>query len=278
MYALVASIVCSVSVSIFLKLARRQNIDVGQAIAFNYVAAASLCFVLLNPKLVSATDAGPSLGILVALGVLLPSVFLAMAAAVRNAGIVLSDAAQRLSLFLPLLAAFVFFGEQVGSQKLVGIALALVALGCLIAKPVNGAPASRSMLMLLAVWVGYGVIDILFKQMAKTGAAFPSTLFASFVLAGVLLFAWLLVKETRWTARNVVAGLLLGCLNFGNIYFYIRAHQLFAESPTLVFSAMNIGVISLGTLVGAGAFGERPSKVNYAGVVLALAAIVVLAR
>lgn len=274
MSALVASIVCSVCVSIFLKLARRQRVDVAQAIAFNYVAAATLCFVLLRPSLASAAELSP--GLLLPLGVLLPSVFLAMGAAVRHAGIVLSDAAQRLSLFLPLLAAFFVFGEQVGGEKLAGIGLALVALGCLIAKPVKGAPASRSMPMLLAVWAGYGVIDILFKQMAKRGAAFPSTLFASFVLAGGLLSAWLFAKRTRWTTRSMVAGLLLGCLNFGNIYFYIRAHQVFAESPTLVFSAMNIGVISLGTLVGAGFFGERPSKVNYLGVVLALAAIVVL--
>src|SRR3546814_6848946 len=84
-----------------------------------------------------------------------------------------------------------------------------------------------------------------------------SDLFAAFTLAGILIFLYLIVKRSRWQTRNVVAGLALGLLNFGNIYFYIRAHQVFPENPTLVFSAMNIGVISLGTLVGAGLFKEK---------------------
>lgn len=74
----------------------------------------------------------------------------------------------------------------------------------------------------------------------------------------------------------MVAGLLLGLLNFGNIYFYVRAHQIYSENPTLVFSAMNIGVISLGTLVGAGVFRERIHWVNALGVGLAILAIFVL--
>jgi hypothetical protein len=65
-------------------------------------------------------------------------------------------------------------------------------------------------------------------------------------------------------------------LNFSNIYFYIRAHQTFPENPTLVFSAMNIGVISLGTLIGAGVFKEKLSLVNGFGILLAVGAIIVL--
>ncbi len=275
MHLIVASVLCSVAVSVLLKVARRRSLAVDQAIAFNYVAASTLCWLLLRPNLASLSG-GRAWWLFGALGVLLPGIFLAMAAAVRHAGIVLSDAAQRLSLFIPLLAAFLLFGEELANQKLLGIGLAVAALVCLILKPTGGADVRRSAPLLLLVWIGYGVIDVLFKQLSKTGAAFSASLFVAFVLAGVLLFGWLTLRRTRWGARNVAAGLLLGLLNFGNIYFYIRAHQAFAESPTLVFAAMNIGVISLGTLVGAGLFGERPSKVNVAGVGLAIAAIVAL--
>src|SRR5690606_685426 len=105
----------------------------------------------------------------------LPGVFLIMAAAVRQAGIVRSDAAQRLSLVLPILAAFLVFHEAVSGRKTVGIVLALCALACLLARPrqaVTGTTpqtASRGWLMLLGVWAGYGCIDILFKQMARSG-------------------------------------------------------------------------------------------------------------
>ena len=39
---------------------------------------------------------------------------------------------------------------------------------------------------------------------------------------------------------------------------------------------MNVGVIVLGTLVGAGLFGERLSRVNVAGIALALVAVACL--
>ncbi|HEY9460012.1 MAG TPA: hypothetical protein VIR04_04355, partial [Paralcaligenes sp.] len=96
------------------------------------------------------------------------------------------------------------------------------------------------------------------------------------VLAGIVIFLVLVIQRTQWSLRNIVAGIVLGLLNFGNIYFYIRAHQVFPHNPTLVFSAMNIGVISVGTLVGAGLFKEKLSWVNVLGIALAITAIIVL--
>lgn len=279
MITLIISIACSVAVSVLLKLARRHSLQIDQAIAVNYVVASTLTLTLLGASPASMLEPSTPWGVLIALGVLLPTIFLAMAGAVRHAGIVLSDAAQRLSLFIPLIAAFLLFGEAVSGAKLAGIGTALVALLCLLYKPGNPSGSGNAFTAvgyLLAVWVGYGTIDILFKQMAKSGAAFPSSLLVSFVLAGIFMFAWLLLRRTRWSPRSLLAGILLGGLNFSNIYFYIRAHQVFPDNPTLVFSAMNIGVISLGTLVGAGLFREKLSWINAAGIALAIGAIVIL--
>ena len=71
-------------------------------------------------------------------------------------------------------------------------------------------------------------------------------------------------------------GLLLGLLNFLNIYFYLRAHQSFAKHPTTVFATMNFGVILLGTLVGTFYFKEKLSGKNVLGLVLAVIAIIVI--
>jgi drug/metabolite transporter (DMT)-like permease len=120
------------------------------------------------------------------------------------------------------------------------------------------------------------VIDILFKQLSKAGAQFAGSLVVSFAIAGVVMLAWLLLQRTRWSMRSLLSGLLLGALNFSNIYFYIRAHQHYAENTTLVFSAMNIGVISMGTLIGAGFFKEKLSWLNIVGIILAVAAILLL--
>jgi len=285
MMYLVLSVTCSVTVAILLKIARRHDVDVRQAIAVNYVVAASLCLAVLQPSLADLRQPATPWAILAALGVLLPTVFLAMAASVRHAGIVKSDAAQRLSLFIPLLAAFLLFGEVLSEQKLWGIAAAFAALACLIGRSQSTAVATNEAacacvnyvwLWPLAVWLGYGVIDVLFKQMARAGTAFAGGLLAAFILAGVVIFAYLLAVRARWRWRHAAGGLFLGLANFGNILFYIRAHQHFPDDPALVFSAMNIGVISAGTLVGAAAFGERLSVRNWIGLALAVAAIVIM--
>lgn len=279
MQNLIIAVLCSVAVSVLLKVARKRNIIIQQAIAFNYIVALSLSWFLLKPdfKGLEFTDfiaQSENTPIFLALGILLPSVFIIMSKAVEFAGIVRSDAAQRLSLFLPILAAFLIFHETLSQSKVVGIVLAFVGLFCLLSKPnQQSAVDFRGVLGLIGVWFGYGIIDILFKQVAKSGGAFPTTLFIAFSLAACIMFIYLLFKRTQWNVASFVGGIILGVLNFFNILFYIKAHQSFGSNPTLVFAGMNIGVICLGTITGALIFKEKISKVNWLGIVFSLCAI-----
>ena len=66
------SVVCSVLVSVLLKLARRLSVDVGQAIAWNYVATSVLTMLVFRPSLsVLSSAQAPCLGF-IGLGLLLP--------------------------------------------------------------------------------------------------------------------------------------------------------------------------------------------------------------
>ncbi len=279
MHNLIIAVLCSVAVSVLLKVARKRNIVIQQTIAFNYIVALSLSWFLLKPdfKGLEFTDfiaQSENTPIFLALGILLPSVFIIMSKAVEFAGIVRSDAAQRLSLFLPILAAFLIFHETLSQSKVVGIVLAFVGLFCLLSKPnQQSAVDFRGVLGLIGVWFGYGIIDILFKQVAKSGGAFPTTLFIAFSLAACIMFIYLLFKRTQWNVASFVGGIILGVLNFFNILFYIKAHQSFGSNPTLVFAGMNIGVICLGTITGALIFKEKISKVNWLGIAFSLCAI-----
>src|SRR5574337_390808 len=278
------SVACSVLVSVLLKLARRFEVDVGQAIAWNYVATGVLTAWLLQPSLGMLRAAGAPWLALAALGVLLPTIFLALAASVRHAGIVRSDAAQRLSLLLSLLAAFALFGERLTAFKALGIALGLLALLGMVWRSGHGNAerGAAGWLYPLAVFAGFGLIDILFKRVAQAGVPLGASLQAMFALALLVAFAlqlWRRVRgQTRFTARNALAGLLLGLANFGNILFYLRGHRALPQHPALVFASMNLGVVALGALVGLLLFRERLSRLNLAGVGLALLAIGVIAR
>ena len=277
------SVLCSVLVSVLLKLVRRLQIDVGQAIAWNYVVTSVLTAWLLRPTLQTLRGPGVPWPALIMLGILLPTIFLALAAAVRHAGIVRSDAAQRLSLLLSLLAAFVLFGEHLDALKLGGIALGLLALLAMIWRSGNtlATTGAASWLYPLLVFVGFGVIDILLKRVAIAGVPLGDSLQAIFALALLVAFAMQLWRRlgagVHFTARSALAGVVLGAANFGNILFYLRGHRALPTHPALVFASMNIGVVALGAVVGLFLFRERLSRLNLAGVLLATVAIGVIA-
>ena len=283
MHYLILAVFCSVAVSVLLKVAGKYKIIPVQAIAFNYVVAIALCYFLLKPdfkglgftEFFLQSEAQP---IFLSLGILLPTVFIFMSKAVEYAGIVRADAAQRLALFLQILAAVYIFNETLSNMRIFGVVVAFLALFCLLSKPTNALQenAGKAIIFLMLVWAGYGVIGILFKKIALMGGAFPTSLFISFVLAGSIIFIALLLKRTVWTVPSLLGGMLLGCLNFFNILFYIKAHQYFKESPTIVFAGMDLGVICLGALTGALVFKEKISKINGVGIGLGLTAILLL--
>jgi drug/metabolite transporter (DMT)-like permease len=277
------SAVCSVLVSVLLKVARRLGVDVAQAIAWNYLAAAALCALVLQPPLASLVQPGAPWFALLALAVVLPSLFLVLAVSVRRAGIVRTDIAQRLSLLLSLLAAFFLFGEQAGAVKLCGLALGLLAMLGILWRP-DGKRAQDNggaLPALLTVWAGFAAVDVMLKQIAAAGTPFAASLQVSFALAFIGMAAWQLARTRRGAApltwRNLAGGLLLGLLNFGNIVFYVLAHRALPGQPAVVFASMNIGVVVLAALVGMAGFGERLSRINRAAIALAVVAIALLA-
>src|SRR5215469_6630756 len=99
MFYIFLSICCSVAVSVMLKLVKRYQIDVYQAITWNYSAAILLTWLFLHPHI--KTIQSSSIITYVLLGVLLPALFLVIATSIRLTGIVRTDVAQRLSLFIP---------------------------------------------------------------------------------------------------------------------------------------------------------------------------------
>jgi drug/metabolite transporter (DMT)-like permease len=86
----------------------------------------------------------------------------------------------------------------------------------------------------------------------------------------------IIVSKKPMHFKNIIFGGLVGIFNFGNILFYLKAHKAFAENPSTVFAGMNMGVIVIGSLVGIFVFKEKLTKMNYAGLFLALIAIILI--
>ena len=138
MMYLIIAVLCSVAVSVLLKILRQKNIDIRQTIVAGYPVAFLLTWVLLKPDVSSIGALGNAWGIIIALGVLLPAVFIILGRAIESVGMVATDAAQRLSLIIPIVAAFLLFGEVLTGTRVLGLALGFLALGALVYRPQHG--------------------------------------------------------------------------------------------------------------------------------------------
>lgn len=276
MLFLILSILCSVIVGVIFKITRKYNANPIQVVAFNYVFAILLCYFTFSPD-ITQVDGNAPWNIYISIGVLLPIVFLFLIASIKHMGIVKTDAAQRLSLFIPILAAWFIFKEEFNSYKVIGLVIGFFALLFILKK--QSVNTENKWIYPTVVLLGFGVIDILFKQIALyITLPYTTSLFVVFDISLaisllIVVYETVLIK-VKFEAKNILFGGLVGLFNFGNILFYLKAHKAFSENPSTVFAGMNMGVIILGSLVGLLFFREKLSKINFIGIILALIAIV----
>ena len=276
MLFLILSILCSVIVGVIFKFTRKFDTNPVQIVAFNYVTALTLCYFTFSPNL-NEVDVTAPWSIYITIGILLPVVFLFLIASIKHMGIVKTDAAQRLSLFIPILAAWFIFKEDFNSYKVIGLLIGFVALLFILRK--QSVNTENKWIYPTVVLLGFGVIDILFKQIALyTTLPYTTSLFVVFdislAISLLVVVHETVLKKVKLQAKNILFGALVGLFNFGNILFYLKAHKAFSENPSTVFAGMNMGVIILGSLVGLLFFKEKLSKINFIGIFLALIAIV----
>lgn len=278
MWYVVLSIICSVSVGIFLKIAKRFQVNIFQIITWNYATAFVLTYVIFKPQVKESLVKIP-IELLISLAILLPIVFLFQNTSIKNTGIVKTDIAQRLSLFIPILASYFIFKETFTTYKIIGLIFGFTAIFFTLSKKTEIKNSNTNWIYPLLVLFGFGIIDTLFKRMATISEMpFTSNLF--FIFCGALLLSILIViykfiiqKETI-KLENSYWGIGIGILNFGNILFYLNAHKALQNNPSTVFAGMNMGVIILGSIAGILIFKEKLSKLNYIGIFLAILSII----
>lgn len=275
-----AAALCSVLVSILLKFCRAKGFDAFQMIAWNYAIASILSFLWFKPDLAHISIANTPWWLIILLGITLPTIFLCLSKSLQATGILKTEIAQRLSVVLSLLAAYFLFQEQFNQLKIIGIILGVAAVLCVL---FSNTATSKSILSntgnfyLLSVWIGYALVDILLKYTTSLGLQFPVTLNLMFICAFLISITYLLIKKVNWTTSNLLAGLLLGCLNFANIALYVKAHILLKDSPAVVFAGMNILVVLLGVVAGLLIFKEKLKGLTMLGLFLGFAGVICLA-
>ena len=282
MQLILAAALCSVLVSMLLKICKRKGFDSMQMICWNYAIASVLCFYWFKPDLAHISVSNTPWWLILSLGVLLPSVFLCLSKSLQTAGIVKTEVAQRLSVVLSLGAAYFLFKEQFGTLKLVGIGLGITAVVCILFSHRNNHAQAGSnasgMFHLASVWIGYALVDILLKYTTGLGVQFAVALNLMFICAFIFSLIFIILTTKRvGSISNTILGLLLGVLNFANIALYVKAHMLLKDTPAIVFAGMNILVVLLGVLSGLLFFKEKLKTSTSIGLGLGIMSVLCLA-
>jgi drug/metabolite transporter (DMT)-like permease len=286
MHFVLYSVLCSVTVSVLLKVARNMRLDTFQMICWNYPVAVGLTWYFFDPAIKDVVMTTHPWEIYLPLAFLLPTVFMALSASLKSVGIVKTEVAQRLSLIVPLIAAFYLFGERFNWFTGLGLGIGFLAILLCIGWQKKGGASGKGFkfpwLYPVMVFLGYGVCDVLFKKIAlTTSIPYTTSIFVVFILAMVVAFLFLFIKlafkSTTFEWKALLWGLGLGIFNFANILFYMKAHRLIPDNPSIVFAGMNMGVITLGALVGLWIFKEKLTSWNWIGIIFSILAVWILA-
>jgi len=278
MIYLIISILCSVSVGVLFKYIKAKTTVNIFLITVNYLVAIFATWIGFNPAITWSPAVYSHFTIF--LSVLLPTIFILLSLSIHHSGIIKTDIAQRISLIIPIAASWWLFNESISLLKWIGLVLGLMSIFFILSK--SQRTNNNNSVYLLLVFVGYGAVDVLFKQLAlQTGTPFTTVLFyvfsGSFIFSAIIAAFSIFKNKLSIQKSAIFYGILLGLLNFLNIYFYLKAHQAFSKNPTTVFATMNFGVILFATLVGAFYFKEKLSNKNKAGLALAVIAIILVA-
>lgn len=285
MVFLIFSILVSSLFGISFKVIAVKNINAFQAIIVNYIVAGILGFVTtksvvtpLNVFDQSWIYAAVSLGVVFIVSLY----FISKTTAIS--GISVAQVANRMAVVVPISVAILYYGDNLSVAKVIGIALAIAAVYLVSHKESDGKSKQKLWwLFPLIIFVCGGIIDTVvnyaqrYLLSANDFDAFLSTIFAtSFVIGFIVLLYQLIIKKEKLQLQAIPAGIILGAINFGTMYFIILALNSNVLEPSALFPINNLSILTISTLVSVLVFKEKLSAKNWLGIGLSLLAILIL--
>ena len=290
LYFLIA-VACASLFSIMFKLCRLKDVNISQAMLVNYAVGALSCLIQVAAASEGSADmagfAGSLPFILAAfIGVFYITGFIVRDYSTQRCGVALTTVSARSALAVPVILSWLILGDKAPFWP--AVALVIVSL-IMIAWPKEGFGKSagegksyQQMTILAELFIIYGFCDFSLKFVQHlVNASVPPALvtLVVFVSAFLLSLAYCLVKgvfrKHGFTWRELLAGSLIGVANSACTVMVLRA---LGQMPATVFYPLyNVSVVLVCTIVGILFFKERPTWLQVAGMVLALAAISLLA-
>lgn len=284
MIYLLFSVLSSTLIIVLFKLFEKHKVNTLQAIVVNYFSAFT-CGVLLYDSAINVSEIITSNWFIgaIALGFLFILIFNLMALTAQRNGLSVASVAAKMSVVIPIVFGIVVYHESVGFQKITGIIFALIAVYLTAVKRNSQISLKKGLLLPFSVFLGAGIIDTSIKYIETTYLAsngipiFSATIFACAALIGTLLLVIQKIKgEFRFDVKSIFGGIILGIVNYGSIYFLLKALQYEGLESSSIFTLNNVAVVMLSTIIGLILFKEHISKKNWIGITIAIISILLV--
>ena len=274
------SILSSTAIFILFKLFDKYNINTLHAIVVNYITAGT-CGILFSEQDISFPAIVNSSWIYaaIALGFLFISIFNVMALTAQKNGLSVASVASKMSVIIPILFGIIIYKESIGTQKITGIILALVAVFLTSIKQKDDTVLTQSIYLPLLLFFGSGIIDTSVNHFAPDGniPLFLTVIFAVAGSIGIVISVYrVLQHKAKFKIKAIPFGLALGVVNYGSMYFLLKALRIDGFESSNIFTINNVAIVGVSALVGLILFKEHISKQNWLGILIAIASIILV--
>lgn len=280
---LILALLTSTLIMVCFKLFPKFGIDNLQAIATNYIVAFVAGWITVTPSGPEQLVFSDWFPISIASGVLLMLVFLVFATSTAKVGIAITSVSSKMSVLIPVTLGFLVFGESMQALKIAGILISLPAFYFIFKRNEHFHLKSALLILPILLFLGNGTNDSLLKTAQffylRSDNDLVNYLTAAFGIAfciGISLVIFRSIRDKkRIEIKNVLAGILLGLLNWYSTLFFLKG--LTVVDVTVFIPVFNAGIVCLGAITGLAFFKEKMGGWNIFGLGLALAAIILIA-
>ncbi|WP_455168927.1 EamA family transporter [Aegicerativicinus sediminis] len=278
------SVLASTLIFVVFKLLQKLRIDNLQAIVINYIAASVFGFALASSELefIDIFQKQWIWGSLI-LGALFITIFNVMAYTSQINGIAVASVATKMSLIIPVILGLFLYQENTTLLKFIGVGIALTSVYLTSFKKGNATNSITNLGGPITLFIGSGIIDSAIKyyqfnhlQDFEYGY-FSASIFMFAGIFGIAFFSMQRLKgRAKFNPKSIPFGIILGVINFGSIFFLLKALNSPKTESATIFSINNVAIVLFSTLIGLFFFNERLLKKNWVGIALAIAAIFII--
>ncbi len=263
---LIMAVASSLAIAVLLRIYEHKQINRVVMIAVNYIAAASLAWMLAQNK-----DVGSGVYVFGSIiGFFFVIAFITFSKAIKLKGIASTVTIGRLSLAVPVLVSILLWGEKPGILDI----LSLLAIFLIIL--LWEGKLGRISPILILIFCLFGAIDTSIKYFKMNFSVSDEGFFLVVIFGAAAVWSWLylLIKRIKIKRQDVVAGIVLGIPNFFSTHFLLLALETIPAYVTFPF--VNLGLIISSGLVGHLFFKEHLSLKKASLMLLGMLAVFIL--